>query len=281
MLIRIGYDIGLLCLEDTVVHTLLRVHSSRLSDLCLGDPIRTEPYVPQSSHEDEFGNRVVRFVLPRGRARLWSESIIEDDGRPDEVPSGTSGLSVADVAEEALPFLRSSRYCNTEELAHFACRQFADVDRGWPRVQAVCDWVHKNIRFDYARASPRKTAQDVFTHRAGVCRDFAHLAITFCRALNIPARYVAGYLPDIGVPEDPAPMDFCAWFEVNLGGRWYARDARHNVPRIGRTLIARGRDAADAAMLTTFGRNRLQHFSVTARQSNEAYVELRHDVRRA
>jgi transglutaminase-like putative cysteine protease len=274
MLIRFGYDIGLECHEETVVVAALRTHSSRIGDLRMPDPVRIDPYVLQSPYRDEFGNRLVRFVLPPGPARLWTDGIIEDPCLPDPVEPDAPMVPVADLPDPVLTYLRSSRYCDTEELGVAAWQLFGGVPEGWARVQAICDWVHGHIRFGYGSSSPRKTASDVFREGTGVCRDFAHLAITMCRAVNVPARYAAGYVPDIGVPPDPAPMDFCAWFEAYLGGHWYAFDARYNVPRTGRVLMARGRDAADAAMLTTFGANTVSHFSVHACQLEDAAVPM-------
>ena len=159
-------------------------------------------------------------------------------------------------------YLLGSRYCETDRLSNTAWSLFGRVPKGWPLANAICDYVHDRIIFDYAHASPTKTAWDVHNERRGVCRDFAHLAVTLCRCMNIPARYCTGYLGDIGVPPDNAPMDFSAWFEVYLGGEWHTVDARHNVPRIGRILVARGRDAADVAISTTFGPNTLSKFRV-------------------
>jgi transglutaminase-like putative cysteine protease len=171
--------------------------------------------------------------------------------------------TVQDLPNDVLLFLLASRYCEVDsQLRDIAWSQFGQLPAGWPLVQAVCDFVHQHIRFDYNAARANRTALEVYREQVGVCRDYMHLAITFCRSLNIPARYCTGYLGDIGVPRQPCPMDFSAWFEVYLGGAWHAFDARNNVPRIGRILMARGRDAADVALTTTFGVNQLRSFQV-------------------
>jgi transglutaminase-like putative cysteine protease len=163
-----------------------------------------------------------------------------------------------------LLFTLPSRYCLSDELSDTAWDLFGNTWPGWERVQAVCDWVHQNVRFQYGTSTPRTTAVDVYEKRVGVCRDFAHLALTFCRAMNIPARYTFGYLPDIGVPPPDEPMDFCAWFEAYLGGRWLTFDPRNNTRRVGRVVIGRGRDALDVAMVTTYGSHTLQSMVVWA-----------------
>jgi transglutaminase-like putative cysteine protease len=177
--------------------------------------------------------------------------------------------SVSELPPDALPFLRPSRYCETDLLADFAWANFGAINGGWARVQAVCDFVHARLRFSYPQARPTRTANEALAEGVGVCRDFTHLAVALCRCLNIPARYCNGYLGDIGVPPDPAPMDFNAWFEAFLGGRWFTFDARHNQPRIGRILISRGRDAADIPMIATFGSHRLTRFTVVTEEIKE------------
>jgi len=212
---------------------------------------------------DSFGNRCGRVFAPAGRVEFRSDAIVEDSGRPDRQVPTAQQHEVQDLPEETLQFLLGSRYCEVDsELNDFAWNRFADAEPGWPRVQAICDFVHSHIKFDYQKARRTRTALEGFREGVGVCRDFMHLAITFCRCMNIPARYATGYLGDIGVPAAPSPMDFSAWFEVYLGGQWHVFDARHNKPRIGRVLMARGRDAADVALTTTFGPNHLESFKV-------------------
>jgi len=238
------------------------VHYSRVSDLAGPDQMKTTPAVPTSAYRDGFGNWCTRVVAPAGNFRVTADAVINDSGAREPVVHGAVQHRVEQLPEEALVFLLGSRYCETDKLSPFAWERFGSTPLGWQRVQAICDFVHQHIEFGYQFASPSKTALDVFNERRGVCRDFAHLAITLCRCLNIPARYCTGYLGDIGVPKDPSPMDFAGWLEVYLGGSWHTFDPRNNTPRIGRVLIARGRDAADVAIATTFGPNTLQSFRV-------------------
>jgi transglutaminase-like putative cysteine protease len=205
----------------------------------------------------------VRLLAPPGVLRVTSDFLVSDSGLPDPVNPTAGELPIADLPDDALVYLLGSRYCDTELLMQTAWQLFGGTPPGWTRVQSICDFVHRHIQFGYQHAVPTRTAAQAFSDQRGVCRDFAHLAVTFCRCLNIPARYCTGYLGDIGVPPDPAPMDFSAWFEAYIGGRWYTFDARHNVPRIGRVLIARGRDAADVAISTAFGSTLLRTFQVT------------------
>jgi transglutaminase-like putative cysteine protease len=218
-----------------------------------------------TSYYDTFGNRCARFVAPRGHLRLSSRSLIQVSGEPDEVNWEAREIPVAQLPNELLRFLLSSRYCEVDLFANIAFQLFGQVSPGWARVQAICDWVHDWVVFDYQQARPTKTAMDVYTERVGVCRDFQHLAITLCRAMNIPARYATGYLGDIGVPV-VLPMDFSAWFEAWLDGRWWTFDARNNMPRVGRILMATGRDAADVALTTSFGTANLRYFFVVTEE---------------
>ncbi len=188
--------------------------------------------------------------------------MIEDSGLPDAVDPRAEQKALQALPEETLVFLLGSRYCETDLLSETAWKLFGGAPPGWGRVQAVCDFVHGHIEFGYEHASATKTALQAFEQRKGVCRDFAHLAIAFCRCLNIPARYCTGYLGDIGVPPPYGPMDFAGWFEAHLGDAWHTFDARNNTPRVGRVLIARGRDAGDVAITTTFGPNVLESFRV-------------------
>jgi transglutaminase-like putative cysteine protease len=262
MLIRLGYELVFNLPEPVPLLLLLYVHPSRAASLRQPDRVRADPPVPVHEFTDCFGNRCGRVVAPAGRFRVWNETLVEDTGEPDPVRPDAEQHPVADLPAEALQFLLASRYCEVDRLSDVAWQLFGNTRPGWPRVQAVCDWVHDHVTFGYQHARPTKTAYDVYSERRGVCRDFMHLAVTFCRCLNIPARYATGYLGDIGVPAAPSPMDFSAWFEVFLGGRWYTFDARHNVPRIGRVLMARGRDAVDAALTTSFGAAPLERFTV-------------------
>jgi transglutaminase-like putative cysteine protease len=222
----------------------------------------TEPSLPLRGYRDGFGNWCTRLVAPAGKLRISADTVVNDSGALDPVAPAAEQLPVEALPEEVLVFLLGSRYCETDLLSDTAWKLFGDGPTGWARVQAVCNFVHQHIRFGYEHANPTKSALGVYNEGRGVCRDYAHLAIALCRCLNIPARYCTGYLGDIGVPPMNAPMDFAGWFEAYLGGQWYTFDPRNNVPRIGRILIARGRDAADAAINTTFGENTLDSFVV-------------------
>jgi transglutaminase-like putative cysteine protease len=263
MKIQLGYELSYELPQPTPMILTLNVHYSRASDLLQPDQILTSPSVRLRSYRDGFGNWCTRLVAPAGQFRIWSSTTIIDSGVAEPVATWAEQHPTDALPEETLVYLLGSRYCETDLLSETAWRLFSGGPTGWHRVQAVCDFVHNHIQFGYEFASPTKTAFGAFTERRGVCRDFAHLAITLCRCLNIPARYCTGYLGDIGVPPVDAPMDFAGWFEAYLGGQWYTFDARNNTPRIGRVLIARGRDAADVAIATTFGPNRLLTFSVT------------------
>jgi transglutaminase-like putative cysteine protease len=262
MHIRIGYELIYDCVQATPMILNLNVHFSRASDLQSPDVMHTDPSVPMSVYRDSFGNWCTRIVAPPGRIRLFADAVIRDSGAPDPVALNAWQSPVELLPEETLIYLLGSRYCDTDYLSEFAWRQFGHVPLGWARVQAVSDYVHNHVTFGYEYARPTKSASQAFTEQQGVCRDFAHLGITLCRCLNIPARYCTGYLGDIGVPVSPAPMDFSGWMEVYLGGHWYVFDPRHNARRIGRVLIAYGRDAADVALSTTFGPNTLASFKV-------------------
>ena len=269
MLIRLGYDIQFEIPAPVAMVALLSVHPSRVHDLLEPDELRIEPMLEISSYIDSFGNRCARFVAPQGHLRLSGSTLIQDSGQPDEVCWSARENAVGDLPNEILSYLLNSRYCEVDRFSNIAFELFGHVSPGWDRVQAICNWVHTKIAFNYQQARPTKTALDVFTERVGVCRDFQHLAITFCRALNIPARYATGYLGDIGVPV-VLPMDFSAWFEVYLDDRWWTFDARNNQPRIGRVLMATGRDASDVAMTTSFGQADLKYFFVVAEEDTTA-----------
>ncbi len=272
MLIRLGYDIQFQVPLAVPVVALLNVHPSREKDLREPDELRIEPETPIEKYMDSFGNRCCRFVAPAGTLRLTNSTLIEDSGEPDARSPEARELPVEQLPAETLRFLLASRYCEVDLMVNIATELFGGLTPGWGRVQAICDWVNQKVTFGYSYARSTKTALDVYTERMGVCRDFQHLAITFCRALNIPARYVTGYLGDIGVPAAPFPMDFSAWFEAYLEDRWWAFDARHNQARIGRVLMATGRDAADVAITTSFGATRLTKFEVVTDEVMPAQV---------
>ena len=270
MLIKIGYDIALSLPFPTAVIYLLRVHPEREPDLTGDEFFRIEPEAPMTHYYDTFGNHCGRVSAPAGTIRFLNEAVIRDSGQPDASAPDAVQHDVRDLPVETLQFLLPSRYCEVDsDLLDFAWQRFASTPSGWARVQAVVDFVHNHLRFDYMQARSTRTALDAFREKVGVCRDFTHLSITLCRCLNIPARYVTGYLGDIGVPPAPDPMDFSAWFEVFLGDRWHTFDARHNRPRIGRIVIGRGRDAADVPITMVFGRHRLEKFTVITEEIPE------------
>jgi transglutaminase-like putative cysteine protease len=260
--IRVGYELVYECPQPTPMILMLNVHYSRVSDLIAPDHLVTDPALPIAVYRDSFGNWCSRIVAPAGLTRITSDAIVRDTGIPDPVALGARQTPIEDLPGETLLFLLGSRYCETELLMPIAWSLFGSTPMGWPRVQAICDFVNRHLTFGYQYARATKTAHEAYRERNGVCRDFAHLAVTLCRCMNIPARYCTGYLGDIGVPVVDSPMDFSGWFEAFLDGHWYTFDARHNVPRIGRILMAHGRDAADVAIATSFGANRLASFKV-------------------
>jgi transglutaminase-like putative cysteine protease len=267
--IEAGYDIAFNCIQELPMVLMLSVHPSRQADLLTEHAIRFSPTVTPRTYLDSFGNVCTRLVAPPGRIEIRNRFVIRDSGRPDDSAPDANQWEVDRLPNDTLVYLLGSRYCDTEKLRDLAWSLFGNIQGGWPRVQAICDYVHDRIQFGYHYARGDRTAVEGHEERIGVCRDFAHLAVTLCRCLNIPARYCTGFLGDIGVPRDPAPMDFSAWFEVFLGGRWYVFDARHNQPRIGRILIARGRDAADVAISTAFGPAQLARFSVMTEELSD------------
>ena len=224
--------------------------------------------VPVTDYTDSFGNRCSRFLAPWGSLRITGESLLEREFLPDDTDANAEQHNIEDLPTEVLQFLLSSRYCQVDNLSLVAGDLFGHTKPGWGRAIAIRDWVHDHVRFNYGSARPTKTALDVFTERVGVCRDFQHLAVTMSRAMNIPARYVTGYLGDIRRPYSGAG-DFSAWYEVYLGGRWYPMDARHNDGRIGRVLMAVGRDATDVAITTSFGVANLTRFYVESFEVDE------------
>jgi len=262
MQIRVGYELIYNFPQPTPLILALNIHYSRASDLVRPDHLVTRPAVASTSYRDGFGNWCTRLVAPPGRLVLTADAIVQDPGLPDPYVPTAWQYDVQNLPEETLVFLLGSRYCEVDQLTDIAWRLFSGTPLGWARVQAICDFVHNHITFGYQHASPTKTALQAYNERTGVCRDFAHLAVAFCRCMNIPARYCTGYVGDIGLPPPYAPMDFAGWFEAYLGGTWYTFDPRNNAPRIGRILIARGRDAADVAISTAFGANTLESFRV-------------------
>lgn len=262
MQLRIAYELIYTFPRPTPIILLVNVHDSRESDLVVPDRLTVEPPIPVSSYRDAFGNRCSRVLAPPGRLRLAADGVILDSGQPEEAWTAAGQHAIEELPDETLMFLLGSRYCETDLLSNAAWQLFGYTAPGYPRVQAICDYVHNHIAFNYQNARSTRGASDAFAERTGVCRDFAHLAITFCRCMNIPARYCTGYLSDIGTPRPWAVGDFAAWFEAWIGGRWHTFDPRNNTPRIGRVLMARGRDACDVAIATTFGPNMLESFTV-------------------
>ena len=270
MQIRVGFEMIYECPQPTPMVLNLNVHFTRVSDLVGRDDLVVDPPVPMTAYRDSFGNWCTRLVAPQGRTRISADAIVNDSGVPDVIVRGAQQLRVEDLPEETLLFLLGSRYCETDRLSEMAWNLFGQAPTGWDRVQAICDYVHRQITFGYEHARMTRTAFEAFYDRTGVCRDYAHLAVAFCRCMNIPARYCTGYLGDIGVPPPYGPMDFAAWFEAFLDGHWYTFDPRNNVPRIGRVLIARGRDACDVAISSTFGPNTLTSFKVWCDEVRQA-----------
>ena len=262
MRIHAGYQISFDCPQSTPMMLAISVHPSRAHDLLTEAPITYTPHVALSTYIDSFDNLCTRIVAPPGRTTISTAFDIHDTGLPDAVNWDAEQHRVEDLPPELLTFLLGSRYCETDRLSDTAWSLFGHTQPGWGRVQAICDFVHGHIKFNYQDARNTRTAWEGYQEGRGVCRDFAHLAVAFCRCMNIPARYCTGYLGDIGVPPPDAPGDFSAWFEAYLGGRWYTFDARHNIPRIGRILMARGRDATDVAISTVFGPSILSGFTV-------------------
>jgi len=265
MLIRVGYDIELALASPTTLLGALHVHPSRAHDLQAPQAFTIEPPLPAQTYQDDFDNTITRLDVPAGvtGVRLRGQALVADSGRPDPVAPQARQHELHELSPELFRFLLPSRYCEVDSaLMAFAWERFGGTPPGWARVQAICDYVHGHLRFDYLQARANRTALEGWHEGVGVCRDFAHLAIALCRCMNIPARYATGYLGDIGVPPQPAPMDFSAWFEAWLEGGWRTFDARHNTPRIGRVLMARGRDAADVPITMVFGWNALRRFIV-------------------
>jgi transglutaminase-like putative cysteine protease len=262
MQIRVGFEMIFDCPQPTPMIFNLNVHYTRVSDLVGRDNLAFDPPVPLAGYRDGFGNWCTRIVAPIGALRVSSDALVNDSGLLDPYVPDAQQVPMPDLPDETLGFLLGSRYCETDRLSQTAWDLFGQGPTGWGRVQAICDYVHRRITFDYRRANNTRTALQTYDERVGVCRDFTHLAVAFCRAMNIPARYCTGYLGDIGIPPQDAPMDFAAWMEVFLDGGWHTFDPRNNTPRIGRVLIARGRDAADVALSNSFGPSMLTGFTV-------------------
>ncbi len=271
MLIKIGFDMEFELRGPTPMVLMLFVRPARQADLREPEELRVEPEMPVAYYTDLFGNRCARILAPPGPIRLSLETMIEDSGEPDPQSPEAIQHNIENLPNETLSFLMPSRYCEVDKLSDIAWQLFGQTPPGWARVTAICNWVHHHITFGYHFADPTKSAFDVYQSGQGVCRDFSHLALTFCRCMNIPARYATGYMGDIGVPL-VLPMDFSGWFEVYLGDRWHTFDARHNVPRIGRVVMAVGRDAADVALTTNFGSATLKKFFVISDELKEVEV---------
>ena len=262
MQIRVGFEMIHDCPQPVPMIFNVNVHFTRAPDLVGRETLVFDPPVPIAAYRDSYGNWCTRIVAPAGRTRISADVVVNDSGRPDPYVPEAQQTPVQDLPEETLVFLLGSRYCETDRLSAIAWERFGRAPTGWGRVQAICDFVHQHIAFGYEHARMTRSALEAWHDRTGVCRDYAHLAVALCRCMNIPARYCTGYLGDIGVPPPHGPMDFSAWFEAFLDGRWHTFDARNNTPRIGRVLIARGRDASDVAISSTFGPNTLTSFRV-------------------
>ncbi|HEY2071594.1 MAG TPA: transglutaminase family protein [Rhizomicrobium sp.] len=261
MLIRCGYDIAYDCAIPTPMMLMVHVRPERQPDLRSSEYLTVSPDTLHRTYLDGFGNVCTRLLAPAGTTRLTMDFTIHDSGAYDVVPIGARQHPVDELPHDILVFLLGSRYCETDTLSNTAWNLFGHIEPGWSRVQAILDYAHDRISFGYKHARSDKTAWQAHEEQLGVCRDYAHLAVTLCRCMNIPARYCTGYLGDIGVPIEGV-MDFSAWFEVYLSGKWHTADARHNKPRIGRIKMAHGRDATDTAISNAFGRAVLAGFTV-------------------
>ena len=265
MQLRVGFEMVYQCPQEIPMLLALNIHESRTGDLVQPDTLVIDPPVPSTTYRDLFGNHCTRLVAPPGRFTLKTDAIIEDDGLPDDYAPDAPQIPVDELPNDTLVYLLGSRYCETDQLSVAAWERFGSTPRGWARVQAICDFVHQHITFGYQYARRTRTAWEAYNEQRGVCRDYAHLGVALCRCMNIPARYCTGYITDLGIyPVPTAPMDFAGWFEAYLGDRWYTFDPRNNAPRLGRILMARGRDACDVALANTFGPNYLESFKVWA-----------------
>jgi len=264
--IKGGFKLAFDCNAYTPLLLMVHIYPERQLDLISPECLTLFPDTTIENYTDVFGNICTRLIAPPGRFSIWNRFVISDSGIPESLPLNERQLQVNELPNEVLIYLLGSRYCEPQKLKNLAWATFGGYQEGWARVQAILQYTHDRIQFSYPNARADRTAWEAHEERTGVCRDYTHLAITLCRCLNIPARYCTGYLGDIGVPRDPNPMDFSAWLEVYLGGKWYSLDARHNQPRIGRILMARGRDAVDTAISTAFGVANLPEFEVTTEE---------------
>jgi transglutaminase-like putative cysteine protease len=272
MQLKVGYELIYDFPQPTPLILVVNIHETRQADIVVADDPITDPVLPIEAYRDSFGNLCHRVLAPAGRVRLSANGLVNDSGEPDEQQFDAAQSPVEELPADTLMYLLGSRYCETDLLSETAWQLFGQTWPGYARVQAICNFVHNHIYFDYQNARATRTAAQGFNERTGVCRDYAHLAIAFCRCMNIPARYCTGYLSDAGLPPPYAVGDFAAWFEAYIGGRWQLFDPRNNVPRIGRVLMARGRDASDVAIVTSFGPNILQRFTVWADEVPEAQL---------
>jgi transglutaminase-like putative cysteine protease len=273
MLIRYGYELTFECDQPTLMVCLLDAHEDNTHRVVYDSGFKTWPSTGAYIYNDSFGNQVRKFISPAGSLTIHRDSIIRDDGLSDPIIDNAQEVPLDRVPNEYLIYLLGSRYCETDKLSQVAWDLFGAVAPGWRRVQAICDFVNAHVTFGYEHARATRTAFETFEEKVGVCRDFAHIAVALCRCMNIPTRYANGFLGDIGVPADPAPMDYNAWFEVFLDGRWFTFDARHNQPRIGRITVARGRDATDIPLATSFGPHRLTQFKVWTDEVDQATLD--------
>jgi transglutaminase-like putative cysteine protease len=277
MLIRIGCRLEISTSQPTPMIAMLTVHKSRRSDLIVADRLIACPVTEMSRYADSYGNGCTRMLAPAGTFALTTDGIFYDCGTADPVMPTARQFDVVDLPSDTLIYLLGSRYCDTDILSETAWRLFGGGAADWSRVQDICDYIGRNLTFDYQRASSTRSASQALAEGKGVCRDFAHLAITFCRCMNIPARYCTGYLSDIGEAEPFPPADFAAWMEVYLDSRWWVFDPRNNAPRKGRILVARGRDASDVPLTQTFGTHLLTEFEVWTHEVQERDVSLLQD----
>jgi transglutaminase-like putative cysteine protease len=266
MHIKVGFDIAYGAAQPTPMVMMLSIHPSRRADIIGEETIVTEPGVKIGYYRDSFGNICGRLVAPAGGITLRGYALVRDSGLPDRANPQAQQTPIENLPDDLLLYLMPSRYCETDKLTDIAWSLFGSIQSGWDRVAAITEFVHQRVTFGYEHAHAMKSAYDVYEQRNGVCRDFAHLALTLCRCMGIPARYCTGYMGDIGIPPEPSPMDFSGWFQAYLDGEWYTFDARHNVPRMGRILMATGRDAADVALTTSFGRMELKKFVVVSEE---------------
>ncbi len=270
MQVRAGYSLTFECPQPTPMLLALNIRPERRADLITPQTITYAPSIPAWDYTDAFGNTCTRITAPAGTLTIATEFLIHASEVPEIVPWDAQQHDIRDLPDDVVMFLLGSRYCDTDRLMNIAWQLFGHLPKGWPLVQGILDFVHNHIKFDYMAADATRSAFDGYNQQTGVCRDFAHLAVAFCRCMNIPARYCTGYLGDIRIPIVPGPMDFSAWFEVYLGGHWYTADARHNFPRVGRVLMAMGRDATDVALSTQFGPGILSRFDVITEEVGAA-----------